>query len=146
MILWMSGFGVLMTSSVYFKVVHITQLKEATDDALVTRVNWQIQPKQRLLRTFISGLLCYPWLSFHCHESSLHTVFTWLLLIVCFLFVLWVVSALHRVFIWFLLIVCFCYFLWVVFTCVLICLVLLLGKFPSLIFLFIGLFSLVVKT
>jgi hypothetical protein len=34
----MSGFGVLMTSSVYFKVVHITQLKEATDDAVITRV------------------------------------------------------------------------------------------------------------
>ncbi len=36
--------------------------------------------------SFILGFLCYYWLSFHSHESSLHKVFTWFLLIVCFCF------------------------------------------------------------
>ncbi len=35
---------------------------------------------------FILGLLCYCWLSFCSHESSLHRVFIWFLLIVCFWF------------------------------------------------------------
>jgi hypothetical protein len=32
----------------------------------------------------VLGLLCYHWLSFYNHESSLHRVFAWFLLIVCF--------------------------------------------------------------
>ncbi len=34
--------------------------------------------------SFILRFLCYHWLSFRSHESSLHRVFTWFLLIVCF--------------------------------------------------------------
>jgi len=58
--------------------------------------------------SFILGFLCYRWLSFCSHESSLHKVLTW-----------------------FLLIVCFCFFLLVVSICVFICLVLLMDGFPS---------------
>jgi hypothetical protein len=36
--------------------------------------------------SFVLGLPCYRWLSFHSYESSLHRVFTWFLLIVCFCF------------------------------------------------------------
>jgi len=36
--------------------------------------------------SFILGFLCYRWLSFCSHESSLHKVLTWFLLIVCFFF------------------------------------------------------------
>jgi len=35
---------------------------------------------------FVLGLLCYHWLSFCGHESFLHRVFTWFLLIACFYF------------------------------------------------------------
>jgi hypothetical protein len=36
--------------------------------------------------SFVEGLLCYHQLFFYCHESSLHRVLTWFLLIVCFCF------------------------------------------------------------
>jgi hypothetical protein len=36
--------------------------------------------------SFVLDLLCYHWLSFCNHESSLHKVITWFLLIVCFCF------------------------------------------------------------
>jgi hypothetical protein len=36
--------------------------------------------------SFVLGLLCYRWLSFCNNESSLHKVFIWFLLIVCFCF------------------------------------------------------------
>jgi hypothetical protein len=36
--------------------------------------------------SFVLDLLCYHWLSFCNHESSLHRVITWFLLIVCFCF------------------------------------------------------------
>jgi len=36
--------------------------------------------------SFVLALFCYYWLPFHSHESSLHRVFTWFLLIVCFFF------------------------------------------------------------
>ncbi len=36
--------------------------------------------------SFVLGLLYYRWLSFRCHEYSLHSVFTWFLLIICFCF------------------------------------------------------------
>jgi hypothetical protein len=63
--------------------------------------------------SFILGLLSYGWLSFCCHESSLHMIFTWFLF--CWLFA----------------------FVWVVSTCVHICLALLLmDGFPSLIFIY----------
>ncbi len=39
--------------------------------------------------SFILSFLCYRWLSFRSHEYSLHRVFTWLLLIVCFCFFFW---------------------------------------------------------
>jgi hypothetical protein len=64
-----------MTSSVYFKVVHITQLKEATDDAVSNKGDLT-NSTQRSLRTFVSALLCYHSLSFCSYESSLHRVFT----------------------------------------------------------------------
>jgi hypothetical protein len=35
---------------------------------------------------FVLGFLCYCWMSFCSHGSSLHRVFTWFLLIVCFCF------------------------------------------------------------
>jgi len=59
--------------------------------------------------SFILGLLFYGWFSFRSHDSSLHKVFTlYMIFVDCLLL----------------------FFLWVVSTCVLICLVLLMDRFP----------------
>jgi hypothetical protein len=53
--------------------------------------------------SFTLGLLCYHWLTFCSYESSLHKVFTWFLLIVCFCFffgLCLLVSSFARYFWW----------------------------------------------
>jgi hypothetical protein len=68
--------------------------------------------------SFILGFLCYHWLSFRHHESSLHKVFIWF---ICWLFTF--------------------VFSWVVSTCVLFCLVLLMDGFSSFILIYKFFFS-----
>jgi len=65
--------------------------------------------------SFILDLLSYGWLSFCSHESSLHKVFTlYMIFVDCLLL----------------------FFLWVVFSCVLICFVLLMDRFPCFILIY----------
>jgi hypothetical protein len=83
---------------------------------------WMICEKLQLFH--FRSFFPYRWLSFHSHEFSLHKVFVWFF---------------YLIFVYCLLL----FFLWVVSTCVLICLVVLVDGFPSLIFIYKVFFSLV---
>ncbi len=89
-------FSIVRVGHSHPHVTHFRFFKEVTE---MSKVNKElenmagVEPRSYkkfssiiMTKEMITSLLYYCWLSFHSHESSLHKVFTWFWLIVCFCF------------------------------------------------------------
>jgi hypothetical protein len=60
--------------AIYLERILLSSLNSSTHCSYCTFVTSQFVANDN---SFVLGLLCYHWLSFRNHESSLHRVFTW---------------------------------------------------------------------